>query len=203
MPTLTITRLGANDLPHDWSHVLKIITDLETFFNTTLIDYANAQTNGLRPSNVRSALGMLSIAQKVRNATGSTLTAPTVAGIGGQYNAGSGVTYPSVVKAQAAAVGSAVYAQGILSASIADGNDGSLLTRYELSSLDTSARSVHDPVWLSTTVGGYSYTPPTGIEICQLIGFVSVVHASNGVITFNFPGMLVPYAFADQVGPTS
>ena len=201
MPTLSITRLGENNLAHDWSHVLKVITDMETFLNTTKIDYLNVQTNGIYTSQIRSEAAALSVGQRIRNATGSALTAPVIVAIGGQYDAGGGIKYPSVVKADAGESGSHKYAQGIITTTVADGNDGTMYTLAEIASLNTSARAVHDPIWLDTTAGGYVYAPPTPTNICQLIGFVSVSHETAGVIALFFPGILVPYGFVDQVGP--
>lgn len=75
--------------------------------------------------------------------------------------------------------------QFIASANIADSATGQAVDVYDLTGQNTSAGAVGDPVYLSTTAGGWTLTAPTGADqIQQEIGYVTVDHASTGAIRF-------------------
>jgi hypothetical protein len=192
MPTLTLTLDGANGLAHDWNHVLTPMNQITTWANTTKIDYVNVQDNGLRTSSLRTHAGSDHLREKVRNASGSTLAASTLVYHSGSYDDGTD-KYPSVAKAQSQATDAGTkYAIGIVISSLANNADGIISRIYELASLNTSAQTLHDPVYLHTTAGEYTYTKPTAGNTVQIVGRVSKVHASDGRIIFTFPGTVVP-----------
>ena len=58
--------------------------------------------------------------------------------------------------------------------------------------LDTSGGSVGDPVYLSTTAGAMTLTAPTGAARVQIVGYVSTVSATAGVV------QLVPQVYAQN-----
>lgn len=59
--------------------------------------------------------------------------------------------------------------------------------RYTLTGQNTNAATVGDPVYLSTTAGGWALTAPDGAGFCiQQVGVVSVKSATVGEIVF-FP----------------
>ena len=202
MPTLTLTENGANGRAHDWSHVWTPFTEVRTLLNTTGLDYANVQTNGIRPSNVRSYQQVEMGRQRVRNATGGSLPISTIVYISGSYNDGTD-DYPTVAKAQARSDGASLYAQGIIEATINDASDGTILFFKEVTGLNTSDDTVGDRVYLSGTVGEYTTTIPAAGTAVQIIGQVSKSHASTGVISFSFPGAVSPVAAALRVTEAS
>ena len=73
----------------------------------------------------------------------------------------------------------------VADANIANGATGEAVDIYTLAGQNTSAASVGDPVYLSATEGGWTLTPPAGADqIRQVVGFVTVSHASTGEILF-------------------
>ena len=121
----------------------------------------------------------------VHNATGGSLAAGTLVYISG-YNASSDA--PQVAKSNAGN-GNVRAAEWVLNAAIANGAAGVVYRGYTLGSLDTSAGSVGDAVYLSTTAGSWTLTAPTsGAQMAQRVGVVKTDHASTGSIQFDLPG---------------
>jgi hypothetical protein len=189
MPALNLTLAGSNGAAHNWTHVSVPFGEIQTLINTTKLDYLNVQTNGIRTTQMRSFSYALHGQTKVRNATGGTLAANTIVSQTEGYSDGTD-TYPKVVKSDSAAVGSWIPADGILTASVANGADGTLAKVFEITGINTSARTLHDPVYLSETAGGYTFTKPVFPSVVQIIGRVTEDHASTGRILFDLPGML-------------
>ena len=121
----------------------------------------------------------------VDNSTGGTLTAGTLVYVSG-YDASSGA--PQVTKAD----GDSRLAEYVLQADISDGTTGYAFRGYTLGSLDTSASSVGDPIYLSATAGGWTATALTGsAQLSQRVGVVVTSHASTGSVLFDLPGELL------------
>lgn len=88
---------------------------------------------------------------------------------------------PLVSKADADAAGGQAY--WVMQGTVATGANGTAYKRYRLTGLDTSAGSVGDPVYLSTTPGGWALTAPTGAgSVVQIVGRIAVDHATLGEI---------------------
>jgi hypothetical protein len=90
---------------------------------------------------------------------------------------------PSVQWADNSAV--SLVAQWIVTDTAADTDPVSVQKTYTLTGQNTSAGSVGDPVYLSTS-GGWTLTKPTAIgSFAQRVGVVTVDHASTGEIYFD------------------
>lgn len=191
---------GANGSAVDWElHILTFLVYLETFMNTTGLDQGNIQSNGLYTTNMASYKNPQMGRQKLRNESGATLAANTLVYISGMYDDGDD-QYPSVTKALVAGSSAATfYAMFILEAEIINDADGYGSMVYEVTGLDTSGKTVGDSLYLNTTAGEYTYTTPVPNNRIQIVGRVTKVDASAGRILFVFPGVIVPYANADQI----
>ena len=85
MPSLSLTKTASNGLAHDASHVNTPFTEVETWANTTKLDYLNVQDNGLRTSSLRTHAQVEAVRIKVRNATGSSIAANSLIYFNGTY----------------------------------------------------------------------------------------------------------------------
>ena len=180
MPSLSLTKTAANGLAHDASHVNTPLTEVETWANTTKLDYLNVQDNGLRTSSLRTHAQVDAVRIKVRNATGSTIAANSLIYFNGTYSDGTN-NYPTIAKAvTATSVGSTFFAQAVTTGAIANGADGTAAIFYELTGQNTSSGTVGDSVYLDTTAGGWTRTRPTGGQYVQVVGTITVVNASSG-----------------------
>lgn len=118
----------------------------------------------------------------VKNATGGTLTKGTLVRVSG-YSGGYLIT-----KADADAGLRATY---ILTADILDTASGTAYAVSLVTSIDTSAGSVGDPLYLSATAGEYTVTAPSGADqIVQRVGIIVTSHATTGSALF-FPSITV------------
>lgn len=115
------------------------------------------------------------------NDTSGSLTRGTLVYLSG-WNATAGL--PTVTKADADAAGKE--AQWVVLKTVADATPGVLGKFLHLTGQNTSgATSAGDPVYLSATAGGWTATSPAAPgAIVQVVGFVSVKHASTGVVEF-------------------
>ena len=81
----------------------------------------------------------------------------------------------------------------IANANIANAATGAAVQAYTLTSLNTSAGSVGDPVYLSATAGAWTLTAPTGADqVAQVVGFVTIDHASTGAVLFRTDVLINP-----------
>jgi hypothetical protein len=184
MPELVLT-YSSNGKPHSWTDVQSPLDEIKTLINTTGFDYENMQSHGIRTGNIRSHANAESGRIKVRNDSGGTLSANDVVYITGTYTDGTN-NYPTVAKADSATTAAANYhAIGIIDANSSNNTDGTIVLFKEVSGLDTSGSTIGKPVYLSSTAGGWTLTRPTGGEFVQVVGYVTVVHASTGRIYFN------------------
>jgi len=180
MSTLTLTLSGANGNPQNWTDVQTPLNEIQTWANTTKLSYVNLQDNGLRPVNLRTYDRVEAVRIKVHNSTGAGLNANDLVYFSGTYNDGTD-DYPLVAKAISTATASTNYfARGVVVDAILDGADGTVAVFYEITGVDTSGGAVGDPIYLSTTAGGWTRTQPTGGQFLQTVGTITVVHASTG-----------------------
>ena len=142
MPSLSLTKTAANGLAHDASHGNTPLTEVETWANTTKIDYLNVQDYGLRTSSLRTHAQVDAVRIKVRNATGSSIAANSLIYFNGTYSDGTN-NYPTIAKAvTATSVGSTFFAQAVPTGAIANGADGTAAIFYELTGQNTSSGTV-------------------------------------------------------------
>ncbi len=115
-----------------------------------------------------------------RNETGGTLTVGTLV-----YLSGGTATLPLLVKADTDVAGA--IAAYVIDTEIATAANGTVGRTYLLTGIDTStASAVGSPVYLDATAGGYTFTAPTGgTSRVQVVGQVTIKHASTGAIQFN------------------
>lgn len=118
---------------------------------------------------------------EVYNGTGGSLAAGTLVYLSG-WDATTGL--PKITKADADA-GPKTFAQYVLRATIADSASGLAGRAYQLTGQATNGTTVGDPVYLSATAGGWTATIPSGTAHLQIVGRISVVHASTGKVEFN------------------
>ncbi len=200
MPTLSLTLDGANGEAHDWNDCLVPFNEVKALLNTTKLDYLNLQTNGIRVTNISSHAHAEADPIKVRNDTGGTLAINTICYFSGTYSDGTD-NYPTIAKAVSTNSASTTkYATCILDAAVADGADGYVKLLKEVESLDTSAFTVGDQVLLDDTAGGYAANLAALGDVTyrvQVVGMVSVVHASTGRIVFG-GWQIIPHSIADQ-----
>lgn len=114
--------------------------------------------------------------------------------VAGENLAAGDLVYPSgydatakkiiVSKADADANNPAKVAWFVAQGTIAKDATGTVYGAYELTGQNTnSASAVGDPVYLSTTAGGWSLTAPTGGgQAIQQVGVVTVKNASTGKV---------------------
>ena len=198
MPTLAITETGANGQAHDYSDVATIATQIKTWANTTKLDYDNLQSNGIRTDNIRAHAGASVGQVKVRNDSGSNIGAGKLVYFSGTYN-DSTDDYPTIALADASSA-TPFRANAVTSAAIGNNADGTVLFFHEISGEDTSTGSVGDPVYLSTTAGDYTLTEPTGADLIQVVGTISVDNASTGRVIFTInPGNVVDKTIGGDV----
>lgn len=111
----------------------------------------------------------------VRNDTGSTITAGTAVYITGVVS-----STPTIAAADNSS-SSTMPAVGIVQSDIANNTDGDLVTFGEVESLDTSAFSESDTLYVGTS-GALTNTRPSGTALVQNIGTCLKVSASAGSI---------------------
>lgn len=118
------------------------------------------------------------------NKTGGTLTRGTLV-----YISGWDTTTLRWKVTKADADSSSAKATWIVGeASVSDGSGLRLLKALELQGVDTSAGAVGDPVYESAVAGGWTLTNPRVADPTRranIVGRVSVVHASFGKIQFD------------------
>jgi len=150
------------------------------YVNTaTSIVYVNT---GTKASPTWTPMGGGAAAQReARNASGLSIAAGKPVYLSG-WNETDGL--PTITLADADAGGA--MAEYVTTAAIADGAVGIISKTHRLTGQATNGTSVGDPIYLTTTAGGWSATPPSGADdIIQIIGRVAIVHATTGVVEFD------------------
>lgn len=113
----------------------------------------------------------------VRNETGATLTKGTVV-----YINGASGNKATVTKASAASEAASSKTFAILSADILDNQNGQAVTVGLLKGLNTLAFSPGANLWLSTTAGEITQTPPVSPNHAVFLGNATRIHATQGEI---------------------
>jgi fibronectin-binding autotransporter adhesin len=173
-------------VPQSWENdVLPPFQKIRTLLNTTGLDYQNVQDNGIRYTGIRTHDAIEAVRYKVRNNTGGSLAKGDLVYFTGTYSDGTD-SYPTVAKAiSTTAAATNFFAQGVCTAAISDSADGTVAVFLELTNINTSSGTVGDPVYLNTSAGGWTRTRPTGGQYVQVVGTISVVHASTGRVIFS------------------
>jgi hypothetical protein len=116
-----------------------------------------------------------------RNSTGATLTKGTPV-----YVSGATGQNPVIAKAQADSGMTKLPCVGVVSADIANNTQGAVMIRGVLSSMNTSAYSDGNILYLdAATAGILTATMPTHPSIAQMIAVVEYAHSSNGRLLIN------------------
>ena len=172
--------------PQSWdNYVMPYLQTVRTLTNTTKFDYLNIQDDGLRTGNLRTHANVEAVRIKVRNATGSSIAAGSLVYFSGTYSDGTD-SYPTITKAvTTTAVGTTFFAQATTTAAIGDGADGTAAIFLELTGQNTSGGTAGDSIYLDTTAGGWTRTRPTGGQYVQVVGTITVVHASTGRVVLS------------------
>ena len=112
------------------------------------------------------------------------------------YDSGSG--YYQMKKAVVTEGNSTtLYAQYVVTETIADTAVGTVAQKLTLTGLDTSGGTVGRPVFLSTVAGSWTVTAPAPENRIQLIGRIIEVHATTGRIAIDLPGQVLYWADED------
>lgn len=90
-----------------------------------------------------------------------------------------------------------LYARYIATGTIENAASGVFAQVQSIDTVDTSGGTVGRPVYLDTTAGGWTITQPAVENRIQIIGFIDVVHASTGRISFELPGQILPWTLED------
>lgn len=118
---------------------------------------------------------------QVINKTGATLTKGTIVYI---KTSSSSVSYPEVLKANASTEATSSKTIGAVYEDILDSAVGYIITSGQVHNLNTSAYNIGDRLWLSTTDGLVTTTPPSEPNHTVFIGHVTRSQVSNGRILY-------------------
>ena len=134
--------------------------------------------------NVTGGLSGGEVNPTIAVVAGEAITAGNLVYISG-YDATTGKVKVSKADADAAGKQAALF---IAPANIADTAEGVVVGSFELTGQNTDAvTAVGDPIYLSTTAGGWTKDAPTGGgHSVQQVGVVTVKNATTGKILF-FP----------------
>lgn len=115
---------------------------------------------------------------QVRNATGSTITKGQVVYINGATG-----QVPTITLADADTEATSSKTIGLALTNILNNTNGYIITSGVFHSIDTSAYSDGNSLWLSSTAGGMvANTPPSEPAHSVFIGYVAYAHNTNGKI---------------------
>ena len=117
----------------------------------------------------------------VKNNTGATLSKGTIVYIA---SSSSSAMYPEVLKANASTEATSSKTIGAVYEDIAQGDIGYIITNGKVHNLNTSMYNVGDKLWLSTTAGQVTTTPPTQPNHTVFIGHVVRKQNNNGGILY-------------------
>lgn len=126
------------------------------------------------------------------NKTGLTITPGQLV-----YSGGYDTTLATTTAVLADADAGGKRATWVALATILNNASGAFGLHYTLTLQNTNAGSVGDPVYLSTTAGGYTLTAPSAANaLVQIIGYISVKSATVGQIEV----ILLPGAVPVKIG---
>lgn len=134
---------------------------------------------GLKGGNVDLKIGQEEVAL-CYNGTGGTLTKGTVV-----YINGSQGQRPALAKSNASSESTSSKTFGIVVENINNGAEGYVSTFGIVKGLNTLSLSEGSPIWLSTTAGEITSTPPTQPNHTVFLGYCVRSHASSGQIFVN------------------
>lgn len=118
---------------------------------------------------------------EIINKTGATLTKGTIVYI---KSSSSSATHPEVLKANASTEATSSKTIGAIYEDILNDATGLVVTSGEVSNLNTSAYTIGAKLWLSTTDGLITTTPPTQPYNTVFIGHVTRSQTVNGRILY-------------------
>jgi len=118
---------------------------------------------------------------EVINKTGATLTKGTICYIKSTSSSG---THPEVLKADATTEATSSKTMGAIFEDIPNDATGLLVTSGEVRNLDTSAYNTGSLLWLSTTPGEVTTTPPAEPNHVVFIGHVTRSQNVNGRVLY-------------------
>jgi hypothetical protein len=113
----------------------------------------------------------------VRNESGATMTKGTIV-----YISGASGNKAVVTKATASTEAGSSKTFAVLAQDIPTNQNGLATCMGLLSGLDTSGLTEGGSLWLSTTAGQWTQTPPTAPNHAVFIGTVTRVHANQGTV---------------------
>jgi hypothetical protein len=116
-----------------------------------------------------------------KNMTGATLLKGTIVYIS---TTSSSAQYPELLKASALQEPTSSKTIGAVYEDIPNGEIGYIVTSGQVHNLNTSAYNVGDKLWLSTTAGQVTTTPPTQPNHTVFIGHVTRKQNNNGRILY-------------------
>lgn len=196
MATLTLDPTGSvgndisgKDIFEDPATKLRATNDIHDRKDGSSYDHDEQRWSGTEANEIKSWIQYVSqnilsggiASVQIRNETGVTLNAGTLVYISG-YS--SGESRWLVAKAQADAPGTR--ARLVIESSLATAANGIGYKVASIGSLNTSAGSVNDPVYLSdSTAGEWTLTAPAS-NPAQVVGRIKVDHASTGEVEFDF-----------------
>lgn len=134
---------------------------------------------GLKGGNINIPIGQEEVAL-CYNGTGSTLSKGTVVYINGAQG-----QRPTIAKSNASSESTSSKTFGIVSESIANGAEGFVTTFGIIRGLNTSSFTEGSALWLSTTDGLFTQTPPSSPNHSVFIGYCVKSHASSGEVFVN------------------
>ena len=129
--------------------------------------------------------GVVDSAERVmfqaKNGYGTTLTKGTIVYL---KTSSSSAQYPEVLKANASTEAGSSKTIGAVYEDISPGQIGYIVTNGRVHNLNTEAYNVGDKLWLATTDGEVTTTPPTQPDHTVFIGTVTRSQSSNGGILY-------------------
>ena len=131
---------------------------------------------GLKGGNVMLQLGQETLV-RIYNNTGATLLDGQVV-----YLNGSQGNRPTVALADADDPNTADRTIGVVTENILNGAEGFITTHGLVRNLNTTGYTEGDEIWLSSTAGAFTATPPIAPKHAVRIGIVTRVHATVGTI---------------------
>jgi len=133
------------------------------------------------PNNTGVVLSARKITVEFINKTGATLTKGTIVYL---KNTSSSGTHPEALKADALTEATSSKTIGAVLEDTLDNAIGKIVTTGEVDNLDTSAFAIGTKLWLSTTPGQVTATPPTQPNHTVFIGTVTRSQNGNGRILY-------------------
>lgn len=134
------------------------------------------------PNNSGVVLSARKLSVEFINKTGATLTKGTIVYL--KSTSASG-THPEALKADATTEATSSKTIGAVFEDTANDAIGKIITSGEVDNLDTTAFSIGTKLWLSTTPGEVTATPPTQPNHTVFIGTVTRSQNTNGRVLYS------------------